>query len=105
MSSSYLNQEDSINKDWFVDSFPEEDNEEDVDELDDILNEVIPTDDKLDHNLSVIKTDNISSTIKTLLKKLSDKEEIGWGIDADPEEFKHLPNSITGVIIYYVINK
>lgn len=69
MSSSYLNQEDSINKDWFVDSFPEEDNEEDVDELDDILNEVISTDDKLDHNLNVIKTDNISSTIKTLLKK------------------------------------
>ena len=69
MSSSYLNQEDSINKDWFVDSFPEEDNEEDVDELDDILNEVIPTDDKLDHNLSVIKTENISSSIKTLLKK------------------------------------
>jgi hypothetical protein len=46
---------------------------------------------------------NIEENIKTLLKKLSDKEEIGWGIDADPEEFKHLPNSITGVIIYYVI--
>lgn len=46
---------------------------------------------------------NVEENIKTLLKKLSDKEEIGWGIDADPEEFKHLPNSITGVVIYYVI--
>ena len=46
---------------------------------------------------------NVEENIKTLLKKLSDKEEIGWGVDADPEEFKHLPNSITGVIIYYVI--
>ena len=46
---------------------------------------------------------NVEENIKTLLKKLSDKEEIGWGIDTNPEEFKHLPNSITGVIIYYVI--
>lgn len=46
---------------------------------------------------------NVEENIKSLLKKLSDKEEIGWGIDADPEEFKHLPNSITGVVIYYVI--
>jgi hypothetical protein len=46
---------------------------------------------------------NVEENIKTLLKKLSDKEEIGWGIDTDPEEFKHLPNSITGVIIHYVI--
>lgn len=46
---------------------------------------------------------NVEENIKTLLKKLSDKEEIGWVIDADPEEFKHLPNSITGVVIYYVI--
>lgn len=46
---------------------------------------------------------NIEDNIKTLLKKLSDKEEIGWGIDTDPEKFNHLPNSITGVVIYYVI--
>ena len=46
---------------------------------------------------------NVEENIKTLLKKLSDKEEIGWGIDTNPEEFKHLPNSITGVIIHYVI--
>ena len=46
---------------------------------------------------------NVEENIKTLLKKLSDKEEIGWDIDTDPEEFSHLPNSITGVIIHYVI--
>ena len=46
---------------------------------------------------------NVEENIKTLIKKLSDKEEIGWGIDTDPEEFSHLPNSITGVIIHYVI--
>jgi hypothetical protein len=46
---------------------------------------------------------SVEENIKTLLKKLSDKEEIGWGIDIDPEEFKHLPNSITGVIVHYVI--
>jgi hypothetical protein len=46
---------------------------------------------------------NVEENIKTLLKKLSEKEEIGWGIDTNPEEFKHLPNSITGVIIHYVI--
>ena len=46
---------------------------------------------------------NVEENIKTLLKKLSDKEDIGWGIDTDPDEFKHLPNSITGVIIHYVI--
>lgn len=45
---------------------------------------------------------NVEENIKTLLKKLSDKEEIGWGIDTNPEEFSHLPNSITGVIIHYV---
>ncbi len=46
---------------------------------------------------------NVEENIKTLIKKLSDREEVGWGIDTDPEEFSHLPNSITGVIIHYVI--
>jgi hypothetical protein len=46
---------------------------------------------------------NVEENIKTLLKKLADKEEIGWSIDTDPDEFSHLPNSITGVIIHYVI--
>lgn len=46
---------------------------------------------------------NVEENIKTLLKKLSNKEEIGWSIDIDPEEYSHLPNSITGVIIYYLV--
>ena len=46
---------------------------------------------------------SVEENIKTLLKNLADKKEIGWGTDTDPEEFSHLPNSITGVIIHYVI--
>lgn len=46
---------------------------------------------------------SVEDNIKKLLSKLASKEEIGWGIDANPEEFQHLPNSITGVIIYYII--
>ena len=46
---------------------------------------------------------SVEDNIKKLLSKLASKEEIGWGIDISPEEFQHLPNSITGVIVYYII--
>jgi hypothetical protein len=46
---------------------------------------------------------SVEDNIKKLLSKLASKEEIGWGIDTSPEEFQHLPNSITGVIVYYII--
>lgn len=46
---------------------------------------------------------NVEENIKKLLKKLSDKEDIGWGVDIDPQEFSFLPNSITGVIVHYII--
>ena len=46
---------------------------------------------------------NVEENIKILIKKLSDREEVGWGTNTDPEEFSHLPNSITGVIIHYVM--
>ena len=46
---------------------------------------------------------SVEDNIKKLLSKLASKEEIGWGIDISPEEFQHLPNSITGVIIYYIV--
>jgi hypothetical protein len=46
---------------------------------------------------------NVEENIKTLLKKLSNKEEMSWNIDINPEEYSHLPNSITGVIIYYLV--
>jgi hypothetical protein len=46
---------------------------------------------------------SVEENIKKLLSKLASKEEIGWGINTSPEEFQHLPNSITGVIVHYII--
>jgi hypothetical protein len=46
---------------------------------------------------------SVEANIKELLSKLASKQEIGWGIDRSPEEFQHLPNSITGVIVHYII--
>ena len=46
---------------------------------------------------------SVEANIKELLSKLASKEEIGWGIDRSPEDFQHLPNSITGVIVHYII--
>ena len=57
----------------------------------------------IDNDLKTTILLNVEENIKTLLKKLSNKEEIGWDIDTDPQEFNHLPNSITGVIIHYVV--
>lgn len=46
---------------------------------------------------------SVEANIKELLSKLASKQEIGWGIDRNPEDFQHLPNSITGVIVHYII--
>ena len=46
---------------------------------------------------------NVEENIKTLLKNLADRNEIGWNIDSNPDNFSHLPNSITGVLVYYFI--
>jgi|688.fasta_scaffold234061_2 hypothetical protein len=59
---------------------------------------------------------NIEENIKQVLYNLAEKNEIwldyrdrdgktplGWGVNTEPTEFNHLPNSITGVIVYYVI--
>ena len=46
---------------------------------------------------------SVEANIKELLSKLASKQEIGWGIETNPEEFQHLPNSITGVIVHYII--
>ena len=46
---------------------------------------------------------SVEASIKELLSKLAGKKEIGWGIDRNPEDFQHLPNSITGVIVHYII--
>lgn len=46
---------------------------------------------------------SVETSIKELVSKLANKEEIGWNTDSDPEDYKHLPNSITGVLVYYLI--
>lgn len=46
---------------------------------------------------------SVEENIKKLLSNIANKEEIGWGISINPEEFKHLPGSITGVIVYYIL--
>jgi len=46
---------------------------------------------------------SVEANIKELLSKLASKQEIGWGVDTNPEDFQHLPNSITGVIVHYII--
>ena len=46
---------------------------------------------------------SVEDTIKKLLSNLANKNEIGWGIDTNPEDFAHLPNSITGVVVHYIV--
>lgn len=45
---------------------------------------------------------SVEDNIKKLLYKLAKKEKLDWGIESNPEDYKHLPNSITGVICYYI---
>ena len=55
--------------------------------------------------------ENIKQVLFNLAEKnekwlnMSDKTPLGWGADISisPEDLKHLPNSITGVIVYYII--
>jgi hypothetical protein len=46
---------------------------------------------------------SVEDTLKKLLFNLANKKEVGWGIDTNPEEFAHLPNSITGVVVHYIV--
>jgi len=45
---------------------------------------------------------SVEENIKKLLLKLAKKQEIGW-VESNPEDYAHLPNSITGVIVYYIL--
>ena len=45
---------------------------------------------------------SVEDNVKKLLQKLASKEEIGWGIDTNPDDFSHLPNSLTGVVVHYI---
>lgn len=55
--------------------------------------------------------ENIKQVLFNLAEKneewlnMSDKTPLGWGanISISPEDLKHLPNSITGVIVHYII--
>ena len=52
---------------------------------------------------------NIKQVLSNLAEKneqwlsIDDKTPLGWSANINPEEMKHLPNSITGVIVHYII--
>ena len=46
---------------------------------------------------------SVEENIKKLVSALANKETIGWNTNCDVETYSHLPNSITGVIVYYLI--
>lgn len=62
--------------------------------------------------LSVIPLDNevkgsiilsVEQNIKTVLEALAKKEEIGMGCFISAEGYEHLPNSITGCLVHYLV--
>ena len=46
---------------------------------------------------------SVEENIKKLVSALANKEPIGWNMNCDVGTDSHLPNSITGVIVYYLI--
>lgn len=60
---------------------------------------VIPLDSEVKGSIIL----SIEQNIKSVLEALAKKEEIGMGCTIDVEEYEHLPNSITGCLIYYFI--
>ena len=45
---------------------------------------------------------NVETAVKDTIFALAKKQEIK-GLDIAPEEFAHLPNSLTGVMVYYLV--
>jgi len=45
---------------------------------------------------------NVEQNIKSVLEALAKKTEIGMGCSIEIEEYEHLPNSITGCLVYYL---
>lgn len=45
---------------------------------------------------------NVEGSIKDLVAALAKKNEIK-GVDIDPEDFAHLPNSLTGVMVHFLV--
>ena len=47
---------------------------------------------------------NVETAVKDLVSKLAKKEEVsGVGYDIALEDYTHLPNSLTGVVVHYLI--
>jgi hypothetical protein len=59
---------------------------------------VIPLDSEVKGSIIL----SIEQNIKSVLEALAKKEEIGMGCSIDVEEYEHLPNSITGCLVYYL---
>jgi hypothetical protein len=70
----------------------------------------------IDNEMKTTILISVEENIKQVLFNLAEKNQIwkdyrdkdgnttlGWGIDTSREEFNHLPNSITGVIVHYII--
>lgn len=60
---------------------------------------VIPLDSEVKGSIILSVEQNIKSVVEALAKK----EEIGMGCSISAEEYEHLPNSITGCLIYYFV--
>ena len=45
---------------------------------------------------------NVEEAIKDLVKALAQKPEIK-GVDIDPSDYSHLPNSLTGVMVHFLV--
>ena len=47
---------------------------------------------------------NVEGAVKDLVTKLAKKEEVsGVGYDIALEDYTHLPNSLTGVVVHYLV--
>ncbi len=47
---------------------------------------------------------NVEGAVKQLISKIAKKQELsGDGYCLDEEEFAHLPNTLTGVVVYYLV--
>lgn len=60
---------------------------------------VIPLDSEVKGSIIL----SVEQNIKSVLEALAKKEEIGMGCSISAEEYEHLPNSITGCLVYYLI--
>jgi hypothetical protein len=60
---------------------------------------VIPLDSEVKGSIIL----SVEQNIKSVLEALAKKEDIGMGCSISAEEYEHLPNSITGCLVYYLI--